>query len=493
MKKACDDLFPATKGEAPLSDSLIVPNYLYVRFLPSDSTDVNKLLKSDYELYNYPLDYEILGDPSDYYDSSLEDGKITWQYTAVPIDSEIPDVPHEIIDVCYIPSYSPNGAAASSNLQKFRIIEDKAFDDTGNTGYGGGTFTDDNLHGRITVYDTNLKCYQGVKGIKVRARVFLKIRTDYTNEKGYYSISDDFIYNPRFELRFENKYGFKEGYGLGHLVLPTTCNMKNSKNLVIDRSDNQSDSQRWWALATINNAAYDWFKFCSDNDITVPANNLRIWALGDKVGGTTIMLHHGMYPYTAISDIAQIIAFVFGGPIIGIAELLFRALARLIGPDILICGVDAITDSKAIYETTCHEIAHATHFQQLGNTDSERCQWWAQVFNYELATLQSPTYGDASTEGNGPCGVTEMWAYVMGYYMQNMSYKLNKTVFPIEEYYWFKPDALWDLLIANYITPKQAADCLIPSVTSVNEFKEQLIINNPAQQNIIEKTYEKYK
>lgn len=174
MKKACDDLFPATKGETALSDTLIVPNYLYVRFLPADSTDVNKLLESEYELYNYPLDYEIIGDPSDYYDSNVEEGKITWQYTAIPIESELPDVECEVLDVCYIPTETNNYS------QIVREIEDRAFINTGNgdasgsnTGSGSSGTSSNKLRGTIRVLDTNLG-YQGVKGIKVRARVFFE-------------------------------------------------------------------------------------------------------------------------------------------------------------------------------------------------------------------------------------------------------------------------------------------------------------------------------
>lgn len=229
MKKACDDLFPATKGETALSDTLIVPNYLYVRFLPADSTDVNKLLESEYELYNYPLDYEIIGDPSDYYDSNVEEGKITWQYTAIPIESELPDVECEVLDVCYIPTETNNYS------QIVREIEDRAFINTGNgdasgsnTGSGSSGTSSNKLRGTIRVLDTNLG-YQGVKGIKVRARVFLKIRTDYTDENGNYVITNDFNLSPRYELRFENKYGFKEGYSLGCLVLPDTVSRSVSE------------------------------------------------------------------------------------------------------------------------------------------------------------------------------------------------------------------------------------------------------------------------
>ena len=494
MRKACDDLFPATKGEVPLSDSLIEPNFLYVRFLPSDSTEVNTLLESNLELFNYPLDYEILGDPSDYYDSSIDEGKITWQYTAVPIEQEMPLVRHEILDICYIPAEN----YSSSDSRIIREIEDRAFDNTGNTGAGSGgsssggsgssSSSTNKLKGKIRVLDTSLG-YQGVKGIKVRARVFLKIRTGYTDEDGNYSISNDFTLTPRYELRFENKYGFKEGYSLGCLVLPATRDMKKSKNLDISRSD----SQKWWSLATINNAAYDWFKFCENNNITKPANNLRIWALKIGSGASTLMLHHGLFNYTNVSNAVSFIALKSSNPYVIIADVALKALIQLVGPDITICDIDSITDSREIYENICHEMAHATHFQKLGSTDIGRCLWWSRVFDYELAYISSPGYGAESYIGSGPCGVTEMWAYAMGYYLQNKSYSLSRKTFPRSHMaYWFKPDALWDLLISGDITPKQASDCLIPAVTTVSDFKDKLISNNPTKQTIIENTYAKY-
>lgn len=497
MKKACDDLFPATKGETALSDTLIVPNYLYVRFLPADSTDVNKLLESEYELYNYPLDYEIIGDPSDYYDSNVEEGKITWQYTAIPIGSELPDVECEVLDVCYIPTETNNYS------QIVREIEDRAFINTGNGGTsgssngtgssgstsGGSSGTPSNmLRGTIKVLDTSLG-YQGVKGIKVRARVFLKIRTDYTDENGNYAITNDFNLSPRYELRFENKYGFKEGYGIGCLVLPATYNMQNSRNVEIK----QEDSHKWWSLATVNNAAYDWFKFCEDNNITKPAGDLRIWLMKVAEGASTLMLHHGLFNYTNASKIMDYIALTSSNPYVLLADVALKALIQLIGPDITLCGIESVTESKEIYDTICHELAHATHFQKLGNNDMNRCAWWCNVFNYELEYISDPGYGDGSYNGSGPCGVTEMWAYAMGYYMQNSTYSLKKTVFP-RDYcnYWFKPDALWDLLISGDITPKEAADCLVPSVVCVDDFKEMLANNSPEKSGIIESTYAKY-
>lgn len=493
MKKACDDLFPATKGEVPLSETLIEPNYLYVRFLPADSTDVNELIDCQYELYNYPLDYEILGDPSDYYDSSIEEGRITWQYTAVPINSELPPVHHEVIDLCYIPD-----GENTQNAQLISTIEDRAFDlvedingtEPSGSGNASSSSSSSNsrFNGTVRVKDTSLG-YQGIKGVKVRARVFLKIRTAFTDEMGHYSILNDFKSSPRFELRFENQYGFQEGYSLGCLVLPATYDMKKSKNVDIE----QAKSHKWWSLATINNAAYDWFKYCEINNITKPANNIRIWALTIFEGASTIMLQHGLFNYTTVSQVISFLALKSMDPTAIISDLALKALLQIIGPDITLCGIESLTSSTDIYESICHELAHATHFQQLGSSDIGRCLWWSNVFDYELAHLTSPSYGDVSYIGSGPCGVTEMWAYTMGYYMRNTTYSFTSTTFPRSgQAYWFKPDALWDLIIANDITCKQAADCLVPAVTSVDAFVNKLVENNPSKQTIIENTYAKY-
>ena len=64
---------------------------------------------------------------------------------------------------------------------------------------------------------------------------------------------------------------------------------------------------------------------------------------------------------------------------------------------------------------------------------------------------------------------------------------------PWRGYDWFRPDALWDLIADHHITPKQAADCLVPQVGSVQEFVEQLIKNHPSKKTVIEQTYAKYK
>lgn len=154
-------------------------------------------------------------------------------------------------------------------------------------------------------------------------------------------------------------------------------------------------------------------------------------------------------------------------------------------------GEVAMSDSYKIYEPICHELAHASHFQQLGKTDFSRCSWWADVFDYELGCIleSGDPYGDATSGGNGPCGVTEMWAHTMGYYLSNATYGIGTSFPKAYKSYWFKPDALWDLITNKVITCKQAADCLKPEIKSVKSFADRLINTYPTKKSIIENAY----
>ena len=79
MQAAVESLTPADK---PVPTLMVTD--LYVRFLPKDSTelailyDVEKL-----ELFDYPLDYEILVEGDYYHDPSIPERNPTWLYTIV--------------------------------------------------------------------------------------------------------------------------------------------------------------------------------------------------------------------------------------------------------------------------------------------------------------------------------------------------------------------------------------------------------------------------
>lgn len=381
MKQACDMLYPPTRGEAPVSDSLIVPNVKYVRFLPTDSVEYRLLMDSDLELFNYPLDYDILGDPSDYHDPNLPPEQITWQYTVVPIEQTLPSVNRvEVLGTGFIPNSGKNTIGNVDLTAVERCANILVFNG-GSTTSTPATVTAP-CTGKIRVYDTANSCNVGVKGVKVRARYYWKIRTVYTNEEGaYYMSMGDFEgLNPRFELRFENKYGFKLGYNV-ELIMPQTFNMKDTHSFTFKDSDAGKDYKAW-VLGTINNAAYDWYKRCETEGIPTPPSDLYIWAMEMAGGAACPMLHHGTFNTSGLS-LATLATFLFGPDFGFVTDVWLSILFNTIAPDVFVFGVDNTMTSN-LYKNTCHELAHATHFQQLGEEVLDRAFWWADVINYEV-------------------------------------------------------------------------------------------------------------
>lgn len=487
MKQACDMLYPPTRGEDPVSDSLIVPNVKYVRFLPTDSVEYRLLMDSDLELFNYPLDYDILGDPSDYHDPNLPPEQITWQYTVMPIEQTPPINRVEVLGTGYVPD------VGSSSLYDLAAIERCANNMVVNeftvVPFGGTTNTPPPTTstapptGKIRIYDTNdtdEKVIKGVKGVKVRARHFFKIRTAYTDEDGHYNINmrDFEDVNPRFELRFENRFGFKLGYNV-ELIMPQTYNMGSTRTFTF-RSRDKEEDYKAWVLCTINNAAYDWYKRCEVEGMPTPPSDLYIWAM-EMVGGAACpMLHHGTFNTSGLS-IVPLATFLFGSGFGLITNAWLSILINTIAPDVFVFGVDKTTTSD-LYRSTSHELAHATHFQQVGEEALDRAFWWADVINYEVTcgvlNGGGSPYAHPSLEKNEKVGITEMWAHAVGYIMLYEYIGDNRVSYPFSTMYWFKPEIIWDLYKAG-MSLKDISQSMTEDITTRSSFKTQLIKDNP--------------
>lgn len=81
MQRALDTLLHL-KG---INESIeLEPTDYYVKFQPTDTTEYRALYEQGFELFDYPLDYEIINNGESYHDPSVPDGQITWQYTVIP-------------------------------------------------------------------------------------------------------------------------------------------------------------------------------------------------------------------------------------------------------------------------------------------------------------------------------------------------------------------------------------------------------------------------
>ena len=150
------------------------------------------------------------------------------------------------------------------------------------------------------------------------------------------------------------------------------------------------------------------------------------------------------------------------------------------------CNVDQLK-TEDLYRSTSHELAHATHFQQVGASNQERARWWSYVFNYEATCIVlssgAKTYEYPGLPYEERAGIAEMWAHAVGHICEFEYCSLAMGDY--NSGYWFKPEIIWDLYKCG-MTLKQISVSMKQDVTTLVKFKEQLIKDNSAYKNLIE-------
>lgn len=457
MQAAAESLTPVGKPVPTLTAT-----DLYVRFLPKDSAELAVLYDVEkLELFDYPLDYEILVDGSYFHDPSIPEGNPTWLYTTVTPDYDFPDVKYEILETCYIPQ-EISVKSSSSVIFSPEDLEREAYRLAGLD----SMWIDEPLtraaeypSGRFTVYDTETREYVPVKGAKIRVHNIIKWATAYTDQDGYYTIGKKYRTNVHYAMIFQNLKGFKI-WGNWAMFAPANHNMRFKSNS--GYSDDFDTNSNAWDWATINNAAYDYYNFCSQEGISLPPQNLTIWCYRDFVkSGMAWMIPRieHLSLHISIYDLLQLHVGLSLGPL------------RYLLPDIFVFPGNQ-RSSYTLYETTLHELSHASHFSVVG-TD-----YWNKYINYianSYLNYKSP-YASENIEHSGICAVGEMWGYAMGYIYQYEKYKdgvSKEDSYPGYDYY-FHPDILWDIYRDSYLDKGEIYRCLTKDVTDVPKLRNKM-------------------
>ena len=223
MQKALDNIKSSGSPNArALAEEIeIETSHLYLRFTPRDSTDMDRLTAdSTLFVYDYPLDYEIdstvLGDY--YHDPEIPLDRPTYQYCAVEIDQEIPDVPYIVLAELFIPEEieedSLTDMAARLHTDNFTdrlVYEAMRITDNLEEGYedydqyaaartlrrrkwrGGG---------KVTYYDDSKHKVLPVTGLTIKLNKWFRTRTGITDTKGEYRMGG-------YRFRGKARYSFK--------------------------------------------------------------------------------------------------------------------------------------------------------------------------------------------------------------------------------------------------------------------------------------------
>ena len=220
MQTAYDRLRKSFRA-SDVEESPVRLTHYYVRFLPADWTEYDKL-KSDstLNLYDIPLDYSIELHGNSYHDPSIPLDKPTWQYTSVTKDYQFPNIKYEILSNLYIPesdstinttsvSNARNGSAKKSfkdALIDEAMILTRNYNDTLKPKPINARY---NPVGIIQVWDTRLGRHIPLVGVNVRARRWFTYSNTTTNGDGWFqtaSFDRDvnyalFFETPRFDVR----------------------------------------------------------------------------------------------------------------------------------------------------------------------------------------------------------------------------------------------------------------------------------------------------
>lgn len=351
MSKALQALYPTRADRVDMKTT-----NLYVRFLPADQSEYDRLRAMGLDLMDHPMDYDIVVDGDWYHDPGVPEGDVTWQYAVVPREFSFPDIRYEILDECYI---AENDPGTRSDGIDWAAVEREAYVLTGNGSRlaSPSTRASEKMtpSGRITIEDEDYKGGHpfGVAGVRVSCNSFVKMSHCYTDRDGYYQMDKSFASDVRYRLVFKNEKGFSIGFNLV-LVPASVSTLGKSSPEGVNMTVTKDSEEKLYRRCVVNNAAYDYISRCSPDDmgISAPPSDLRLWIFNGMEASSAVMLHHGALLRTDLVE-----------------EYLgkFSRLIEYFLPDVTI-GTKGDDSYASIYSDTCHELAHASHFSQVGTS-----------------------------------------------------------------------------------------------------------------------------
>lgn len=487
MQLACDSL--CGLHHHPRME--LQPTDLYVRFLPADSTEYNDLLALGSELFNFPLDYEIIGDMGEYRDSSLLESQMTWQYTTLPIGTSFPNVLYEVLDTCFIPlsdnEFMPIQSLPASTQSTYDIwnfeseLEQLACDIADPTPdmNGGGVLLGNGINSNGFSYPSgtvrvkkNSTSYVPIKKVKVKAWHIVKIASTYTNENGAYCITTSFSKNPHYSIVFENQVGFDirgSIFSLGTVSKSFGKQSKSGYHMTIPLSD-----EKWYA-AVLNNSAYEYYKRCNTDHRIAPPYDLRIVGLSDAgtlQGSGAPMLKHLGYQYLNDYSLSELLVLLRQIPSSALANALVGLLKYFL-PDIVI-EVDS-NNYNTIAQSVYHELSHASHFSIAGTA-----QWLKIIggtIRYSFPENQGYGEGLENDSIQDFLALGEAWAFAN----ERVFEKENGFSICAGSDYWLNRfiTSIYNLIDQEILTEKQILSCLPASVSSVEDLYNRLRVTYP--------------
>ena len=392
MEKAAQSLQSKGLAHIPVD---IKTNYYYTRFLPETNEEYDKLNADEtIDLFEYPLDYEIVKQGNSYMDKSLpSNAKFTWLYAAISIEKiNRYNLKYEILEELYLPF--GNGKESKTETQILEKtflaqLEEESLFLTGNSenvGNRKAKVSDWYSSGRIRVWDENLHFNDGtgqyesgggwipIPQCLVRGNRWFTTESALTNNNGYFYINHGWPSGEgvNYSIKWDRAdFDIRSGsYGQAYFNGPK---IQGQWNLNIKKDDTPDN----FIYAHVHRAA--WYYYYN-NTFGVPSppgsGILGKMHLGAKQGSGRS--HY--FDFNSTWGASQI-------------KLIFDLTKD---------------DARYVFGTTIHELTHASH--------------WAMGMSYETYVLNT---GQARK-------LAESWAQVVGWYITREVY--GYTPNPIHDF-----------------------------------------------------------
>jgi hypothetical protein len=273
-----------------------------------------------------------------------------------------------------------------------------------------------NPAGCIQVRNTNNNQWEGVRQVKVimKNKWFSENET-WTNHQGCFFINKRYSGEAWTWVRFKSSQCQIRGWS-NNLAKPFHA-LGAIKDYVGKRAgpvfnnyliqydiwnQQNTNSQKFWGAATVNNALYEFHDMPTTLGIAQPPH-IDIW-----VGNTTTTGYALMKNYINLPLVAGMTHY-FLLPWKNLTQIIILGTSLL--PDVKI-GID-FTDSRLLKRLAYHEIAHSSHFQNLN------APYW-----YALALAESLAlgWGDQNSADAGRIAICESWSDHIQFLMEAMRF-----------------------------------------------------------------------
>lgn len=354
-----------------------------MKFIPKTDGELDTLEENEgLELFEYPLDYEIVR-PGSYRDNSIPKNQPTYQYTAIPVDYRLPETEYEILEELFIPEEDENlyQQYQHENYNTIDILVAESLILTDNYDYDTTEVSQNGCwwvfcrpnkwrpYGSVARWDDIISptignLFVAVEGVTVRPRRWFTIKKDITDKWG----------------------GFQTGEFRGpvnYSIIWKRGNFRIKKNSgLVTATLNGPKRRGWWQVrignaglqeyyANIHIAAHHYF-YKDIKGLRRPprlAWPISLKAKSDNSGG----LHSAWKQY---------IPFL---PRITISR--------------------RFSNSQEVYGTVIHELAHASHWYMNGPGDffftrTRVKETWARGVQWELTRMLYPEYPGGSNNVN---------------------------------------------------------------------------------------------